>query len=136
MSGSLQPLTSQLQSSCTVLLSELQAAITNADDTTFTTIVGKRCCVAGRVKPKAIQDTIKASNKISDAFGTDSAKNVVARKAIRSLIDHYCGLAGDSVKTLQISWCNQPLPRKKTATNRVSETEARKKHSRIEISEN
>jgi hypothetical protein len=43
---------------------------------------------------------------------------------------------GDGVKTLQISWCNQPLPRKKTATNRVSEIKARKKHSRIEISEN
>ena len=49
-----------------------------------------------------------------------------------------CSLAvsGDGVKTLQISWCNQPLPRKKTATNRVSEIKARKKHSRIEISEN
>ena len=37
MSCSLQPLASQLQSSCTALLSELQAAVTNADDTTFTT---------------------------------------------------------------------------------------------------
>ena len=45
-------------------------------------------------------------------------------------------IPGDGVKTPQISWCNQPLPRKKTATNRVSEMKARKKHSRIEISEN
>ena len=37
MSCSLQPLASQLQTSCTALLSELQAAVTNADDSTFTT---------------------------------------------------------------------------------------------------
>jgi hypothetical protein len=48
----------------------------------------KSCCVAGRTKPKDIQNTIKAS-----AFGNDASKNTVARKAIKSLIDHYSDLA-------------------------------------------
>ena len=93
MSSSLQPLASQLQSSCTALLSELQAVVTNADDTTFTTVMGKSCCAAGRKKPKDIQSTIKASAEISAAFGSDGSKNTVARKAIRNLIDHYSDLA-------------------------------------------
>ena len=93
MSCSLQPLASQLQSSCTAITSELQAAITNADDSTFTTVMGKSCCAAGRTKPKDIQNTIKASAEISAAFGNDASKNMVARKAIRSLIDHYSDLA-------------------------------------------
>jgi len=93
MSCSLQPLASQLQSSCTALLSELQAAVTNADDTTFTTVMGKSCCAAGRKQPKDIQSTIKASAEISAAFGSDGPKNTAARKAIRHLIDHFSDLA-------------------------------------------
>jgi len=57
--------------------------------------MGKSCCAAGRTKPKDIQNTIKASAEISAAFGSDASKNIVARKAIRGLIDHYvyCDLA-------------------------------------------
>ena len=40
---------------------------------------------------------------------------------------------GDGVKTLQISWCNQPLSRKRAATNWVSEMKARKKQKEAPV---
>ena len=81
-----------------LLLSELQAAVTNADDTTFTTVMGKSCCAAGRTKPKDIQNTIKASAEISAAFGNDASKNTGCQESYQ-----------ESHRSLQRPGCDRML---------------------------